>query len=637
MPTMSDTVNITIDGRSCTVPAGITILQACRDSGVEVPALCYMEGLVADAACSLCVVEVKGARTLTRSCVNVVHEGMSILTRSERVRDARKTNLELILANHPQDCFTCDRNQNCELRTLAYDLGVRETPYPATRRLNRPVDDSSASIIRDPNKCILCKRCVAVCARVQEVSAIDSMNRGQNTVVSTFGNSGLAGAYCINCGQCVLVCPTGALVEKSEVAEVWKALSNPKKTVVVQTAPAVRVAIGEAFGLPQGTPVTGRMVAALRRLGFNCVFDTDFTADLTIMEEGHELIHRLTNKGVLPMITSCSPGWIKFAEHFYPEQLPNLSSCKSPQQMFGPIAKTFYAEKMKLDPREMVVVSIMPCTAKKFEAKRPEMDGAFKYWQKKMDLKDSEHFPDVDHVLTTRELARMLKEAGVDLAAMKEEAFDNPLGESTGAAVIFGVTGGVMEAALRTAYEVVTGKTLANLDFEQVRGLDGIKQADIQVGDLTLKVAIANGLGNARVLLEQIKAGKSPYHFIEIMTCPGGCIGGGGQPLAHGKTTRNKRMAGLYKEDKSLPLRKSHENPSVQELYKQFLGKPLGHLSHELLHTRYINRGISTFDAAGKSGQCIPHDRSARQRAGQNKAKPATKRATGKKQRRGVE
>ena len=625
---MSNTVTITIDGRPCTVPAGLTILQACRESGVDIPALCYMEGLVADAACSLCVVEVKGARTLIRSCVNVVQEGMAVSTRSERVRDARKTNLELILANHPQDCFTCDRNQNCELRTLAYDLGVRETPYPATRRLNQPVDSSSASIIRDPNKCILCKRCVAVCARVQAVNAIDSMNRGQNTVVSTFGNSGLAGAYCINCGQCVLVCPTGALVEKSEVAEVWKALADPKKTVVVQTAPAVRVAIGEAFGFAQGTPVTGKMVAALRRLGFTRVFDTDFTADLTIMEEGHELIHRLTNKGVLPMITSCSPGWIKFAEHFYPEQLPHLSSCKSPQQMFGPLAKTFYAEKMKLDPRDVVVVSVMPCTAKKFEAKRPEMDGAFKHWQKKMGLKDAERFPDVDHVLTTRELARMLKEAGIDFAALKEEEFDNPLGASTGAAVIFGVTGGVMEAALRTAYEVVTGKTLAKVDFEQVRGLEGIKHADIQVGDLTLKVAIANGLGNARVLLDQIKAGKSPYHFIEIMTCPGGCIGGGGQPINTEKTTKPKRMAGIYKEDKSLPLRKSHENPSVQELYKQFLGKPLGHLSHELLHTHYINRGTSKFNPSQETCSCHDHASPAKKAAPR---KPAVKKASKKK------
>jgi iron-only hydrogenase group A len=594
---MNETVTISIDGWPYTVPAGITILQACRDSGIDVPALCYMEGLVADAACSLCVVEVKGARTLTRSCVNLVFEGMAISTRSERVRDARKTNLELLLANHPQDCFTCDRNQNCELRTLAFDLGVRETPYAATRRLNRPVDDSSDSLIRDPNKCILCKRCVAVCAKVQGVHAIDSMNRGQNTVVSTFGNNGLAHAYCVNCGQCVMVCPTGALVEKSEVTQVWKALANPKKTVLVQTAPAVRVAIGEAFGFPQGTPLTGKLAAALRRLGFNGVFDTNFTADLTIMEEGHELLDRLTHHGVLPMITSCSPGWIKFAEHFYPDQLDHLSSCKSPQQMFGPLAKTFYAEKLQLDPRDIVVVSIMPCTAKKYEARRPGMDSAFHYWKSKLGLTDADHFNDVDQVLTTRELARMLKEAGIDFARLDDEPFDDPLGESTGAAVIFGVTGGVMEAALRTAYEVVTGKTLPLLDFEQVRGLEGIKQADIQIGDLTLKVAVANGLANARVLIEQIKAGESPYHFIEIMTCPGGCIGGGGQPITLEKDTKRKRMDGIYQEDKSLPLRKSHENPSVQALYQKFLGQPLGHLSHELLHTPYLKRGTRRFAA----------------------------------------
>ncbi len=591
---MNESVSISIDGWRYTVPAGITILQACRDSGIEVPALCYMEGLVADAACSLCVVEVKGARTLTRSCVNLVFDGMAISTRSERVRDARKTNLELLLANHPQDCFTCDRNQNCELRTLAFDLGVRETPYAPTRRLNRPVDDSSDSIVRDPNKCILCKRCVAVCAKVQGVHAIDTINRGQNTVVSTFGNNGLAHAYCVNCGQCVMVCPTGALVEKSEVAQVWKALADPKKTVVVQTAPAVRVAIGEAFGFPQGTPLTGKLSAALRRLGFNGVFDTNFAADLTIMEEGHELIDRLTHQGVLPMITSCSPGWIKFAEHFYPDLLGHLSTCKSPQQMFGPLAKTFYAEKLHLDPRDIVVVSIMPCTAKKFEARRPEMDGAFRYWKTKLGLTDTGHFPDVDQVLTTRELARMLKEAGIDFARLADEPFDDPLGESTGAAVIFGVTGGVMEAALRTACEVVTGQPLPKIDFEQVRGLEGIKQADIEVGDLSLKVAVANGLANARVLVEQIKAGESPYHFIEIMTCPGGCIGGGGQPISREKNTKNRRMAGIYQADKSLPLRKSHENPSVQALYQQFLGQPLGHLSHELLHTHYLKRGTRT-------------------------------------------
>ncbi|MCU0651273.1 MAG: [FeFe] hydrogenase, group A, partial [Candidatus Omnitrophica bacterium] len=444
--------------------------------------------------------------------------------------------------------------------------------------------------IRDPNKCILCRRCIAMCAKVQSVNAIDSMNRGKLTKISTFMDKGLGNVSCVNCGQCLLVCPTGALTENTQIAGVWKALADPSKFVVVETAPAVRASIAEEFGMPAGTLATGKMAASLRRLGFNKVFDTQFSADLTIMEEGHELIDRIKNKGVLPLITSCSPGWIKFAEHFYPGILDHISSCKSPQQMFGAIAKTYYAQKLGIDPKNMVVVSIMPCTAKKFEAKRPEMNGAFEYWKHKSGLTEKDAFPDVDFVLTTREAARMIKEAGIDFGKIQDERFDEPLGISTGAAVIFGATGGVMEAALRTAYEVLTGKTLENIDFESVRGLKGIKTAEVDIDGLTVKVAVANSLSNARVLLDEIKAGKSPYAFIEIMTCPGGCLGGGGQPIPTDAAIRQKRMEAIYQEDRNKELRKSHENPAVQALYKDFLGKPLGELSHHLLHTHYKER-----------------------------------------------
>jgi NADH-quinone oxidoreductase subunit G/NADP-reducing hydrogenase subunit HndD len=584
-------LNLKINGRDYQVPDGTTILKAARDyAKIDVPTLCYLEGISEEGACAICVVEVKGARNLQRACVVKVNEGMEVWTNTARVREARKLNVELLLANHPKDCFTCERSQNCDLRELASELGVREVEFPRTRTEWLPIDNTSLSLVRDPNKCVLCRRCVNVCAKVQSVYAIDIMGRGSNSTVSTFLDEGLGNVECVNCGQCLLVCPTGAITERSEIPDVWKALGDPDKVVVVETAPAVRVAIGEEFGMPDGTQATGKMAAALRGLGFDKVFDTDFSADLTIMEEGFELIGRIKNGGTLPLITSCSPGWIKFVETFFPKVLDHVSTCKSPQQMFGTVTKTYWAEKMGIDPRKIVVVSIMPCTAKKFEKERPEMKTAFHYWQEKMGLKDEEAFKDVDCVLTTREAAKMIREAGIDFANLPDEDFDKPLGESTGAAVIFGATGGVMEAALRTAYEVLTKKSLAKLDFEDVRGLEGIKTADVDIDGLILKVAVANGLGNARVLMEQVQKGESPYHFIEIMCCPGGCLGGGGQPISSNPDIKKRRAEAIYREDAGKPIRKSHENPEITAIYKDFLGEPNSEKAHHLLHTEYCDR-----------------------------------------------
>lgn len=568
-------VTVTIDGLQVTVAEGTTILEAAKQAGVSIPTLCHHPDLKPRATCRVCIVEVKGQRRFQTACNTPVAEGNEIYTNNKAVREARKTLLELILADHPQDCLKCVRNQNCELQKLANEYQIREIPFAETEK-QLPIEDDNPSIVRDMNKCVKCGRCVEVCQEVQQVAAINTAHRSGEYGISTAFGEKLADSPCVYCGQCIAVCPVGALTEKNDTGRVWAALDNPELHVVVQTAPAVRVALGEEFGMPPGSIATGKMVAALRRLGFAKVFDTNFTADLTILEEGNELLQRLKEGGTLPMLTSCSPGWINYIEKFYPELLPHVSSCKSPQQMFGALAKTYYAEKAGVSPDKIFVVSIMPCTAKKYECTRPEMR--------------SSGYQDVDVVLTTRELAQMIKQASLDVDALPEEEYDAPLGLSTGAAVIFGASGGVMEAALRTVYEVVTGQELTDVDFKMVRGLEGIKEAEVDLAGTKVKIAVANGLGNAKVLLEKIKAGECAYHFIEIMCCPGGCIGGGGQPLGTTMAIKQKRLEGTYAIDRGLKLRKSHENPAVTQLYEEFLEKPLGHKSHELLHTHYTGR-----------------------------------------------
>lgn len=573
-------VNIKINGMPLSVPAGISILEAARYAGIEIPTLCYLKDINEIGACRICMVEVVGARSLVSACVFPVNEGMEIYTNSERVRHSRKTTLELILSTHDKNCLACVRSGNCELQKLCKEFGVDKPDYYQGEVIHYEFDDSAAHMIRDNNKCILCRRCIAACDN-QGISVIGANARGFDTHVSSAFDKDLADVSCISCGQCIVNCPTGAIVEKDDTDKVLAAINDPKKFVIVNTAPSIRATLGEAFGMHIGTNVEGKMVAALRRLGFDKVFDTDFAADLTIMEEANELVERVKNGGVLPMITSCSPGWIKYCEHYYPELIPHLSTCKSPQQMFGATMKTYYAEKMGIDPKDMVVVGIMPCTAKKFETKRPNQAAS--------------GYPDVDIALTTRELARMIESAGIYFNHLPDEEFDNPFGESTGAATIFGTTGGVMEAALRTAVKMITGKDAPNPDFEAVRGMDNIKEADYKVGDLDVKVAVASGTKNAKVIMDKIKSGESNYLFVEIMGCPGGCINGGGQPIQHAVVhnfidLKARRAEVLYKADKENKKRMSHENSAIKELYDTYLEKPGSHKAHEILHTSYVAR-----------------------------------------------
>ena len=584
---MSD-VTLKIDGVSVTVPAGTTVLEAAKIAGIRIPTLCYMKDVNEIGACRMCLVET-GGRAPAAACVMPVEAlprnratgEINVKTNTPLLRSIRKTNLELLLSNHDKKCLSCPRNTNCELQQLCREYGVEDENRFAGSMTNAVVDTSSLAIVRNNAKCILCRRCSAVCEKVQKVGVIGPIMRGMNTQISTPWGMTLADTGCINCGQCVAACPTGALSEKDDTDKVWAALADPTKHVVVQSAPAVRAALGEEFGLPIGTSVTGKLAASLRRLGFDKVFDTDFAADLTIMEEATELVGRVKDGGVLPMITSCSPGWIKFCETYYPEFIPNLSSCKSPHEMEGAVIKSYYAEKAGIDPASIVVVSVMPCTAKKYEAARPELghDG----------------LADVDVVITTRELARMIKQAGIDFTRLPDEQFDEMLGDYSGAAVIFGVTGGVMEAALRTAYEVITGDKLAKLEFTDVRGFEGVKEASYNLNGLELKVAVANSTGAASQLLDAVKAGEKSYTFIEIMGCPGGCINGGGQPIVSPTAredvdVKGLRAKALYDEDAALSIRKSHELPAITKLYDEYFGKPNSHKAHELLHTTYTAR-----------------------------------------------
>jgi NADP-reducing hydrogenase subunit HndD len=575
-----DMVNMTIDTRKIQVPNNYTVLEAARYANIEIPTLCFLKDINEIGACRMCVVEVKGARSLQAACVYPVSEGLEIFTQTPKVREARKVTLELILSNHDKKCLTCVRSRNCELQKLSEELNIKEIRFEGEMG-KHPIDQLSHSIVRDPNKCVLCRRCVNMCKNIQKVAVIDTNERGFKTTVGSAFNESLAEVPCINCGQCITVCPVGALREKDDTDKVWAALANKDLHVVVQTAPAIRVALGEEFGMPIGTRVTSNMIASLRRLGFAKVFDTDTAADLTIMEEVTELVTRIKTGGKLPVITSCSPGWIKFCEHNFPEFLDNLSTCKSPHEMFGALLKSYYAEKMGIDPAKIFVVSVMPCTAKKFEAKRPELS--------------STGYADVDVVLTTRELARMIREAGIDFTELPERHFDDPMGEATGAAVIFGATGGVMEAALRYLVELLEGKPLEKVEFEAVRGVEGVKEATLQVAGMTIKAAVAHGTGNARKLLEKIKSGEAQYHFVEVMACPGGCVNGGGQPIQPSQVRswidlRAERAKAIYEEDESLPLRKSQDNPNVKKLYTEFFEHPGSHKAHELLHTHYMQR-----------------------------------------------
>lgn len=573
-------VNIKINNMPLSVPKGISILEAARMAGIEIPTLCYLKKINEIGACRICMVEVKGARSLVTACVYPVNEGMEIFTNTERVRKSRKMTLELILSTHDRKCLSCVRSGTCELQQLCKEFGVDDEGRFDGANPVHEYDDSAIHMIRDNGKCILCRRCVAAC-QAQHISVIGANARGFDTHIGSAFERPLDSVACVSCGQCIVNCPTGAIYEKDDTAKVLEAINDPEKFVVVHTAPSIRVTLGECFGMHIGTNVQGKMVAALRRLGFDKVFDTDFGADLTIVEEANEFLGRVQNGGVLPMITSCSPGWIKYCEHYYPDMLDHLSTCKSPQQMSGAIIKTWYAEKMGIDPKDIVVVGIMPCTAKKFETKRDDQAAS--------------GYPDVDYSLTTRELGRMIESAGIYFRHLPDEEFDNPLGDSTGAAVIFGATGGVMEAALRTAVEELSGEELKSLDFTEVRGTDGIKEASYTVNGMEVKVCVVSGLANANTIMEKVKNGTADYHFIEIMGCPGGCVNGGGQPIQHAVVRnfvdlRARRAAALYEADKDMPLRKSHESEAVKRLYAEFLGEPGSHKAHEVLHTSYVAR-----------------------------------------------
>ncbi|NLE29056.1 MAG: 2Fe-2S iron-sulfur cluster binding domain-containing protein [Phycisphaerae bacterium] len=588
-------LKITINNQETQVHPGTTILQAARQLGIRIPTLCHTEKYAPVGACRVCLVEVEGTKSLVASCAMPVSNGMKVQTHSRRAREARKMVVELLLSAHDGECQTCDRNNDCELQSLAHEMGIREVTYPGEKGPKK-IDQSTPALVRDAGKCILCRRCVAVCNQTQGVGGLFPQHRGFKSMIGPAFTNDLSDVVCVQCGQCAAICPVGAISEKDQIQEVWNALDDSTKHVVVQTAPAIRAALGECFGHPPGTLVTGKMVAALKKLGFAAVFDTNFAADLTILEEGTELLVRLKqalleNKPVaLPQFTSCSPGWINYVEHFYPDMLPNISTCKSPQQMFGALAKTYYAKKLNKRPEDIFVVSIMPCTAKKYESQRPEMA--------------SSSVRDVDVVLTTRELARMITQAGIDFNSLPDEKMNAPLGLSSGAADIFANTGGVMEAALRTVYEIVTGKPLPfeNLHVTPIVGLEGVKEASLKITGtvpdwsflegLTVNVAVAHGLGNARTLIERIRSNQGNYHFVEVMTCPGGCIGGGGQPRMTDDTVRLARIEAIYREDEGKSLRKSHENPDLKKLYEEFLGRPLSEKSHHLLHTRYTPKGL---------------------------------------------
>lgn len=573
-------ITLTIDGQEVKVKKGTTILQAAKQAGIDIPTLCFLKEINEVGDCRICLVEVEGRRGFATSCIQTVEEGMVVHTHTPNVLEARHVILDLIISNHSKDCLTCTRSGNCELQALAVKFNVLNVEFPGARSEHK-IDDLSPSIVRDFNKCILCRRCVAACKNVQKIGAIDCINRGFESCISTAYDKSLNDVNCTNCGQCIEACPTGALHEKENINDVWPKLKDPDTYVIAQTAPAVRVALGEEFGMEIGTNVTGKMVTALKRLGFNKVFDTNTGADFTIMEEANEFIERFKENDNLPMITSCSPGWVKYIEMNYPELLPHLSSCKSPHEMFGAILKTYYAQKEGIDPKKIYVVSVMPCIAKKFERQRTEMQNDGMY--------------DVDAVITTRELSRMIKQANIDFLSLEDINFDSPMGEATGAAAIFGTTGGVMEAALRTAQDILTGEDLKKINFEQVRGGEGIKRATVNIAGKDIKVVAASGLANAQKIMEEIKEGKADYQFVEIMACPGGCIMGGGQPIKSSKIrsevdVRKLRADSLYTIDEKSIIRKSHENPVLKKVYEDFLEKPGSYRAHKLLHTKYHER-----------------------------------------------